>query len=172
MEFIDYDILMDWIIYSKKYWKYQLLKQRKNRLWYLRVNLCTNGIMNTYLSHRLVAEKFIPNPENKPQINHKNWIHDDNRVENLEWVTASENTQHAYDTWLKKVTENHHFYTKHHKAIIVLQFDLKWNLINTYRSITFACKHLWIDYFSLYKYYLSNKIFLFNNSTLHFNKYE
>jgi hypothetical protein len=63
---------------------------------YLRIQLGKYGLRD--FIHRLVAQAFIPNPENKPEVNHINLIRDDNRVENLEWVTASENVIHGHYT--------------------------------------------------------------------------
>lgn len=57
----------------------------------------------SYLEHRVIAEMFIPKIEGKDQINHKNGVKDDNRLENLEWCTGSENCQHSVDTGLMKV---------------------------------------------------------------------
>ena len=58
---------------------------------------------NNQLVHRMVAETWIPNPNNYREVNHINGDKDDNRVENLEWTTRSENLRHAYRTGLKKV---------------------------------------------------------------------
>lgn len=64
------------------------------------IDMSKNNESSSYLVHRLVATAFLPNPENKPQVNHKDGNKKNNCIENLEWCTASENTQHAYDTGL------------------------------------------------------------------------
>lgn len=66
---------------------------------YLRTRL-SQPIVKSYSQHRLVAECWVSNPDNKPYINHINGIKDDNRACNLEWVTASENTIHAIESGL------------------------------------------------------------------------
>jgi hypothetical protein len=75
--------------------KGKLLKQQ-DHFGYLLVNLCVHNKRRLCRVHRLVAEAFIPNPDGKPQINHKNGNKKDNRVYNLEWATASENGKHSF----------------------------------------------------------------------------
>lgn len=72
------------------------LKANIDSTGYLFVNLHKNKKNYKRHIHRLVAEAFIPNPENKSDVNHKNGIRSDNRIENLEWATRSENIQHSY----------------------------------------------------------------------------
>lgn len=67
---------------------------------YLQVSLCKNGKSKIFRLHRLLALAFIPNPLNKPEVNHKNGIKTDNRLSNLEWATKPENAQHAFDMGL------------------------------------------------------------------------
>lgn len=72
------------------------LKLSKNsRTGYLECGLCEGSKTTIRAVHRLVAEAFLPNPESKPQVNHKDGNKLNNKLTNLEWVTPLENTQHA-----------------------------------------------------------------------------
>lgn len=78
----------------------RILKQRSCNE-YQKVSLSSgHGLMKNYNVHRLVAEAFIPNPENKEFVNHKDGVRYHNNVDNLEWVTPSENAIHAHETGL------------------------------------------------------------------------
>lgn len=78
----------------------KILKPGFNRHYY-QVHLCKNGKYPLFEIARLVADAFIPNSENKPQVNHINGIKTDNRIENLEWCTLSENRLHSYKIGLQ-----------------------------------------------------------------------
>lgn len=77
---------------------HHIYKTHKNRGGYERVNISLGSKDNIkdFKIHRAVAETFIPNPDNKPQVNHIDGNKQNNTIENLEWVTASENMLHAY----------------------------------------------------------------------------
>lgn len=79
----------------------KLLKPMEYKIGYAAVNLNRKWRK----VHRLVAEAFVPNPSNKREVNHINGNNLDNRAENLEWVTPSENVQHAWNAGLQKMTE-------------------------------------------------------------------
>ena len=80
-------------LYSRTSGRFKKLKLYKNRTGYFQYNFSKK---KTKEIHRLVAETFIPNPKNKPQVNHIDGNKQNNKVENLEWVTRSENQIHAH----------------------------------------------------------------------------
>lgn len=101
---------------------------------YPMVTLVKNGKEVKRTVHSLVAEAFLPNPENKPQINHKWGIKTDNRVSELEWVTFSENSKHSYDilgniTWNKGIKVGTRILGK-----AVSQYSLKGTFIKSFES--------------------------------------
>jgi len=102
---------------------------RKNDNEYLNVVLNKNSKEKNKFVHRLVAQAFLENYDEKLQVNHKNGIKYDNRVENLEMVTQSENIRHSIDV-LKRKTNG--------KAI--LQYDLENNFIREYESACVASR--------------------------------
>ena len=104
----DYYINENLIVIDKHY---KTKKIQTNPKGYMYMSI---GGKSTYY-HRIIALTFIPNPENKPEVNHINGIKSDNRIENLEWNTKSENIKHSYNVlkkksnlinWNKKIKKN------------------------------------------------------------------
>ena len=109
------------------------IRKRILRGGYVSVELNKNSHGKTFNIHRLVASAFIPNPENKPQVNHINSIRTDNRVENLEWCTNSENQKYAFKFG---------FQNSNHRIRPVYQMDDQGKIIALFESATMAAKHL------------------------------
>lgn len=79
-----------------------ILKLSHTKDGYVKCGLTIHGSSCRFRVNRLVAEAFIPNPENKPTVNHKDGNKDNNCADNLEWATLSEQMKHAYELGLKK----------------------------------------------------------------------
>lgn len=90
--------------------------------------------------HRLIAIAFIPNPDNKKEVNHKNGIRTDYRIENLEWVTRTENQIHSWENLGRKahmIGKSGHL---HHASIAVNEYDCDGNFKTRHMSIIDAAK--------------------------------
>ena len=137
----------------KRTGKEKILKQSKDSKGYFVLNLRINGITKLFKVHYLVAKTFIPNPENKLEIDHINTIRTDNRVENLKWVTRKENCnneltkQHNSDS--KKNNNNgipgrkgeDNPYSK-----IIVQLNLEGEFIKTWESTREAEREGFFDH--------------------------
>lgn len=125
--------------------KGEIIKQRDDKNGYKVVNLSKSGVKKTYKVHRLVGNAFIENPNNLPEINHKDEVKDNNRVENLEWCTHAFNYNYGHRiekqaAALKETVKgsNNYFYDKHFlgsehpRSKEVLQMDYQGNVLNVF----------------------------------------
>ena len=92
---------------GRVYSEFKIITPYDNGHGYLAVKLWKNGECKQHYIHRLVAETFIPNPNNYPEINHIDGDKRNNAVSNLEWCNRKMNVQHSYDTGLKPKGEKH-----------------------------------------------------------------
>lgn len=116
---------------SSKYKEERILKKQISTKGYYYISLSKNGIVKKQHIHRLVAKTFIPNPDNKICVNHKDGNKLNNFIDNLEWNTYSENNQHAYDNGLK---------TDNRKVIIS-----KNGITLSFNSVSKAAKHIGVQ---------------------------
>ena len=108
--------------------KIKIMCLKKHKKGYFQIELHKNNISKTFLVHRLVAEAFIPNPNNYPIINHIDLNKNNNCVDNLEWCNQSQNMKHSYI--LKSTTEKpRKLYKK------IFQCDLENNIIKIWDNI-------------------------------------
>lgn len=99
----NYAVTKDGEVFSFNNHQFKTLKE--DRHGYLRVFLSKNSKKKGFFVHRLVAKAYIPNPEGKAQVNHKDGDKKNNHVSNLEWTTPEENINHALDTGLRELQE-------------------------------------------------------------------
>jgi hypothetical protein len=127
---------------NKLNYKSKQLKPASNKDGYLQVGLSKNCKTNSYCIHQLEALAFIPNPENKPTVNHIDGIKTNNYIDNLEWSTKSEQAIHSLkhnlrtmpNAWIGK------FGSKHGASKKVSQYTKDNVFINTYGSIIEAAE--------------------------------
>lgn len=147
--FEDYLITEDGNVYSKKYGKIRLLKQQYHRKGYKVVTLSKKNIKKTVKIHRLVAEAYLQNNLNKEQVNHIDGNKENNHVNNLEWVTQSENQLHAHKSGLmnSKIQKTKEIFSK---QVVDMETGIFYN------SLKDACQLMNIKYkseFARMKYY-------------------
>lgn len=122
-----------------------ILKPSVHYKGYLEVKLYKNNSSKVFKIHRLVASAFIPNPENKPQVNHIDGNKQNNCVDNLEWNTQSENQLHAFRNKLNRGSMYAKYSINNPHSKQVAQYDMNMNLIKIWGSTMEAQRNLNIN---------------------------
>jgi hypothetical protein len=155
--FPNYEISTDGVVSNIKTGK--KLVHTYNKKGYASVTLCNNEtyIRKQFRLNRLVAQAFIPNPENKSQVNHKDGKKSNNNVTNLEWTTPSENIKHGWATGLFEKTrestirrhnlKSNDIQLKRALALRkpIVQYDLSGNYIRKFESVKEAYEEMGIQ---------------------------
>ena len=127
----DYLITEEGDVYSRKFGKLKKRKQQTNNDGYKTINLWNNGKKNTHSIQRLVAETYIPNPDNLPEVNHKDEDKTNNNVTNLEWCSRQYNAQHSLaKNWIVENVRTGERQTIYNLATFCRQLGLNRGCIN------------------------------------------
>lgn len=129
--FPKYTITDDGKVISYKFKEPRIMKTWFQKNGYENIKLCKDNVTYHFLIHRLVAEAFIPNPNNLPEVNHKNKNRQDNRVENLEWISRIDNLKESYETLSP---------TRNFSECHLIKIDNE-ELIETFKSIKAAAEY-------------------------------
>jgi hypothetical protein len=141
---------------GRRIFKGKIIKLSLDRDGYYKLSLHKENKIKNFAGHRLVAIAFIPNPENKPQVNHKNGIRTDNRVENLEWCTNSENVKHAFKILNRKTNKGKRWKNKVivknlHARKPIIQRNSDGFIVRKFDSIFKAVEELGISSISVWR---------------------
>lgn len=118
----------------------KLLKLTPDKDGYLCFIACINYKKKCLKVHRVVGEMFIPNPNNYPQINHKNLNKQDNSVNNLEWATDLLNKQHLWQSGTIVPRSRGRFGANAHRALCVIQYSKSGDIIREWKCIKEAIR--------------------------------
>lgn len=118
--------------------KLKYIKQSLKTNGYFQVKLFKDGVRKYYIVHRLVAKTFVPNPDNKPEVNHIDGNKQNNHASNLEWVTSRENQLHAFQLGLQKAPRG----KDSNCSIPINQYQKDGTFVKTWESINTVKREL------------------------------
>ena len=131
----DYLITEEGDVYSRKFRKLRKMKQCRDNDGYKIINLCNNGKKKIHKVHRLVAETYIPNTDNLPEVNHIDEVKSNNNVANLEWSTHAYNIQYSHaKNWIVENVRTGERQTVYNLAAFCRDTELQQS--NLYQTLT------------------------------------